>query len=177
LTNLLRSHPFYYPYMEQTITMTTYPAHTKSVKITATPKDVWKALTEPESLAQWMLGAQIESKWTLGSEITFSVRMPGFPETFEDRGTVLSIAAEKLLKYSHWSEASGLPDLPENRTLITFLLDSEDCQTTLTVRHEDFSSETAYKHANFFWNYALNDVKKLVETERCAREQIRSSSW
>jgi hypothetical protein len=73
-------------------------------------------------------------------------RLPGdlcFHETFEDRGTILSIFPERLLKYSHWSEASGLPDLPENRTHITFLLDSRDGLTTLTVRHEDFSSETA----------------------------------
>lgn len=114
-----------------------------------------------------MLGAQVESKWTPGSKITFSVRMPGFDKIFQDRGTILAVTEEKLLKYSHWSEASGLPDLPENRTRITFFLDSDDGMTTLTVRQEDFPGETAYKHANFFWNYALNDVKELTERERC----------
>ena len=157
--------------------MTTYPPLSKSVQIAAPPKEVWRALTEPESLAKWMFGARVESKWMLASEIAFSVKMPGFPQTFADRGTILALIPEKLLQYSHWSEASGLPDLPGNRTLITFLLDSDNGSSTLlTVRHEDFSTETASKHANFFWSYALNDLKRLIETESGPQQQIRSSS-
>jgi hypothetical protein len=31
------------------------------------------------------------------------------------------------------------------------------------VRHENFYSEDAYKHANFFWGFALTTVKNLLE--------------
>jgi hypothetical protein len=49
--------------------------------------------------------------------------MPNFNKTYRERGTVLAIEREKLLKYSHWTELSRLPDAPENRTVITFSLD------------------------------------------------------
>jgi hypothetical protein len=67
------------------------------------------------------------------------------------------------LKYSQWNEVSRLPDLPENRTVITFSLDWTGAATRLTVRHENFYSEVAYKHVNFFWGYALTDVKNFLE--------------
>ena len=76
---------------------------------------------------------------------------------------MLAVEREKLLRYSHWSEMSRLPDIPQNRTIITFILDWTGEKTRLTVRHEHFYSEDAYKHANFFWGVALNTVKNLLE--------------
>jgi hypothetical protein len=56
-----------------------------------------------------------------------------------------------------------MPDAPENRTVITFSLDWTGAATRLTVRHDHFYSESAYKHINFFWGYALTDIKILLE--------------
>jgi len=83
--------------------------------------------------------------------------------TYRDRGTVLAVEREKLLKYSHWSGLSRLPDLPQNRTVITLSLDWTAEKTRLTVRHECLYSEAAYKHAKYFWGFALTDVKNLLE--------------
>jgi uncharacterized protein YndB with AHSA1/START domain len=143
--------------------MTPRPAVVKSIEIFASTNDVWRALTESEKIAQWMGGARVESKWGPGSDITFIGEMPNFNKTYHDRGTVLAIEREKLLKYSHWTELSRLPDEPENRTVITFSLEWTGAATSLTVRHERFYSEAAYKHANFFWGFALTDVKNLLE--------------
>jgi uncharacterized protein YndB with AHSA1/START domain len=139
------------------------PAVVKSIEISASINNVWRALTEPDLIAQWMGGARVEAKWELGGDITFTGEMPNFNKTYRDRGTVLTIEREKLLKYSHWSEISRLPDAPENRTVITFSLEWTGAATRLTVRHERFHSEAAYKHANFFWGFALTDVKNLLE--------------
>jgi len=76
---------------------------------------------------------------------------------------VLALEPEKFLQYGHWSGMSRLPDTPENRTIITFSLDWIDGKTHLTVRHENFHSETEYKHANFFRGIALNTMKNLLE--------------
>ena len=95
----------------------------KSVEISASTNEVWRALTEPDKIAQWMGGARVESKWEIGGEITFTGEMTNFNKTYHDRGTVLAIEREKLLKYSHWTELSRLPDAPENRAVITFSLD------------------------------------------------------
>jgi uncharacterized protein YndB with AHSA1/START domain len=139
------------------------PAVVKSVEISASTNDVWRALTEADKIAQWMGGARVESKWELGSEITTTAKWPNSKKTYRDRGTVLAIEREKLLRYSQWNEISRLPDAPENRTVITFTLDWTGAATRLTVRHEHFYREVEYKHVNFFWGYALTDIKNLLE--------------
>ncbi len=127
----------------------------KSIEIHALPRDVWRVLTDPDQTVHWMAGAHVKSAWMIGSEITFSGQMPNFNQPYRDHGTVLAVEHEKLLQYSLWSESSRLPDLPQNRTLITFILEGVDEQTRLIVRHEHFYSKVAYQHANFFWGSAL----------------------
>jgi uncharacterized protein YndB with AHSA1/START domain len=143
--------------------MTQEPIVVKSVEIFTSTNHVWRALTEPDKITQWMGGARVESKWEIGSDITFTGKMPNFSKTYRGRGTVLAMEREKFLRYSHWSEMSRLPDIPQNRTIITFILDWIDEKTRLTVRHENFNSEAAYKHANFFWGFALITMKNLLE--------------
>jgi uncharacterized protein YndB with AHSA1/START domain len=143
--------------------MTPELAVVKSIEISASTNDVWRAFTEPDKIAQWMGGARVESKWDLGGDITFTGEMANFNKTYRDRGTLLAIDREKLLKYSHWTEFSRLPDAPENRTVIMFSLDWTGVATRLTVRHERFYSEAAYKHSNFFWSFALADMKSALE--------------
>ena len=136
----------------------------KSVEISTSTDQVWRALTEPEMIAKWMADAQVESKWKPGSDITFTGTMPNFNLKYRDRGTVITAEQGKILQYSHWSQMTRLPDTPENRTIFTFLLDRVDeNKTRLTMRHENFSSETEYKHSNFFWGVALYMLKNLLE--------------
>jgi len=136
----------------------------KSVEISTSTDQVWRALTEPEMIAKWMADAQVKSKWEPGSDITFTGTMPNFNLKYRDRGTVIAAQQGKILQYSHWSQMTRLPDTPENRTIFTFLLDRVDeNKTRLTMRHENFSSETEYKHSNFFWGVALYMLKNLLE--------------
>ena len=135
----------------------------KSVEIYASTSDVWRALTEPDKIAQWMGGARVKSKWELGSDITFTAKWPNKKEIVRDRGTAPAIEREKLLQYSQWNEISRLPDAPENGAVITFSLYWTGAATLLTVRHDHFYSETAYKHVNFFWGYALTDIRNFLE--------------
>lgn len=147
----------------QTKAMMPQPTVEKSVEISATPADIWRMLTEPSEIAKWMDGARVESTWELGSDITFSGTMPNFNKKYRDRGTVLAIEREKLLQYTHWSEMTRRPDLPQNRTIITFTLEPIGEKTRLTMHQENFHSEVEYKHANFFWGVALYMMKQLLE--------------
>jgi uncharacterized protein YndB with AHSA1/START domain len=135
----------------------------KSVEIAAPTARVWRAVTERDLIVRWMGGANVESTWELGSNITFSGTMPNFNKKYRDRGIVLAVERERLLQYSHWSQMTRLPDLPQNRTIITFRLTPLDEKTRLTFRQENFHSEVEYKHGNFFWGVALHMLKNLVE--------------
>jgi uncharacterized protein YndB with AHSA1/START domain len=137
----------------------------KSVEIATSIPHVWRALTQPDMITQWMAGAHVESTWEPGSDITFSGIMPNFNKKYRDRGTVLAVKRDKFLQYSHWSEMTRLPDIPENRTIITFILEPMEEKTRLTFRQENFHSDVAYKHANFFWGVALYVIKNLLEGE------------
>ena len=142
--------------------MTQQPIVEKSIEIAATPDRVWRVLTEPDQVVQWMNGAHVESTWEAGSDMTFTW-IANFDKTVHDRATLLAIERGKFLQYSHWSGLSLLPDKVENRTLMTFSLEPMDGGTLLTVRNENFESDVAYKHANFFWSVAVAMVKKVAE--------------
>lgn len=143
-------------------TCDTGPGVVKSVEIAASVHDVWRALTEADKIAQWMGGARVESTWEPGAHITFTGKLHKY--AYHDRGTVVASEPGKLVKYTHWAGLSRLPDLPQNRTVITLSLDWTGEKTSLTVRHECFYSDAAYRHANYFWNFALSDVKNLLES-------------
>ena len=141
--------------------MTSMAPVVKSAGISASRNEVWGALTESDIIAQWMGGARVQSKWELGGDITFTGKL--LKRTYRDRGTVLAIEREKLLKYNHSSGLSHLQDAPENRSMITFSLDCTGENTRLTVRHERFREEAVYRHANYFWGFALTELKHLLE--------------
>jgi uncharacterized protein YndB with AHSA1/START domain len=138
------------------------PAVEKSVEIAASTHDVWRALTDADKIVQWMGGTRVESTWEPGADITLVSKLNN--KIYRDRGTVLAIEHGKLLKYSHWTGLSGIADVPENRTVISFELDRRGEKTGLVVRHERFHSLDAYKHSAFFWGVALVQVQKLLES-------------
>jgi uncharacterized protein YndB with AHSA1/START domain len=137
----------------------------KSIEITAPVTCVWQALTESDQIAQWMSGARVESTWRPGAEIVFTGKL--HEDAYRDRGTVLDSEPGRLLKYNHWAALSRRPDLPQNRTVVTCLLEATGGGSRLTVLHERFQSEDEYGHANYFWGFALQDLKRMVEQGSC----------
>lgn len=133
----------------------------KSIEVEASVDCVWRAITESDRIAMWMGGARVESTWAPGAEIAFSGKLHRY--AYRDRGTVLAAEPEKLLRYSHWSALSRRADLPENRTVITLMIEATGGASRLTVRHEGLQGEDEYGHANYFWGFALQDLKKLLD--------------
>jgi uncharacterized protein YndB with AHSA1/START domain len=135
----------------------------QSVRIRAKRSVVWATLVDPSKIVRWMGGAHVESTWHPGDAISFAGTFHDRP--YQDRGTVLACDPERLLRYSHWSALSRLPDSKGTRAVVTLTLQPNGDETDLEVRHDNLSSYAALGHARFFWRNALNDVKDIAESE------------
>lgn len=111
----------------------------------------------------WMAESEIEiiTEWKVGSP--FLIRGTLHKVKFENRGTVIQFEAERALKYTHLSSISRLPDQPENHAIFEFQLTPMGEQTALTFTASNFATEAIYRHLAFYWNVALELLKKRVE--------------
>jgi uncharacterized protein YndB with AHSA1/START domain len=82
---------------------------------------------------------------------------------YEDKGTIIRFEPPELLVHSHWSPASGVPDLPENYQEVTWSLEERDDATVLTVSETNILSEPAKAISEESWKTVLNNLKQLVE--------------
>ena len=130
--------------------------------ISAPVEKVWNALTKPEIIKQYFFGTQTNTSWKKGSPITFEGEWEG--KSYRDKGTVLDIQKNKLIKYSYWSSMSGIEDKPENYVIVTYNLVENENDVELTITQENIPDEKTREHSEANWRKVLNDLKKLVET-------------
>lgn len=136
----------------------------KSVTIHASTAQVWHALTMPDLMKKWMLTdveIEIITDWKVGSPMLLRGNMNG--KDFENTGVVLQFEPERILRYSHLSSLSRLPDVPESYSIIEFKLTPTENQTTLALTLSNFPTESIYKHLTFYWNVTLEVLKRMVE--------------
>ena len=115
-----------------------------------------KWLGEPE------LQIEILTDWKVGNPVLIK----GFHHVaFQNKGVVQLFEYPKIIQYSQLSSVSHLPDKKENYAIIAFKLSSEKDGISLTVRIENFPTESIYKHLAFYWAGTLPILKKLIEKE------------
>ncbi|TME02393.1 MAG: hypothetical protein E6I61_03060 [Chloroflexi bacterium] len=132
------------------------------VTIHASKRDVWNALTNPEKVKQYMHGTEMSTDWKEGSPIFWRGEWKGRP--YEDKGTVLAVEPQKLLKYTHWSPMGGSEDKPENYHTVTCELAGKDGETTLTLRQDNNATqEEADKMADQNWGPVMDGLKAVAE--------------
>ncbi len=128
-----------------------------SIFLDAPPSEVWRALTDPVLMAQWMaepeMQLDIATDWQVGGPIVVTGR---HHVRFENRGTVLRFEPYSALAYTHLSSVSRLSDVPRNRTTIEFGLTPLDSRaTSLHLRISGFPTESIYRHFDFYWRVTL----------------------
>ena len=131
------------------------------VNIHAPVSKVWDALTKPELIKKYFFGTDTKTDWKPGSPIRFAGEWEG--KSYEDKGTILEIQPNKLIKYNYWSSMSGIEDKPENYVIITYELSGDDNDVTLTVSQENIPDEKMKAHSEENWNKVVSGLKKLVE--------------
>jgi uncharacterized protein YndB with AHSA1/START domain len=131
------------------------------VDIDAGQDAVWRALTDPDRIAAWMMGAKVSTDWQVGSPITWRGEMDG--RGFEDKGEVLEVDEPNLLSVTHYSPLMGEADEPENYHTIVYRLSGGDGPTTVALTQDgNFSAEQAEQFsAN--WQGMLEALKSMVE--------------
>ncbi|MES2727110.1 MAG: SRPBCC domain-containing protein [Bacteroidota bacterium] len=135
-----------------------------TISIHANPSIVWQYLTKPDLMKKWMgepaMEIDIQTDWAIGKAITIK----GFHHLpFENKGIVLQFEPNRVLQYSHLSSLSRLANTNENYTIITFNLQPNQSETLLTVKIENFPTETIFKHLNLYWRTTTVMIKKIVE--------------
>lgn len=139
---------------------------TKTVEIQAAPARVWEVLTAPDWMRVWLSDAEVAVRHdgVAGGAIAFTGDWHGF--RLDDRGTLLAVEPERVFAYTYWSSLSGLPDRPEHYMPVRFDLRRAGGGTVVTLAQENLATPEIVGHWNFYWNMALDRIRRLAETGR-----------
>lgn len=102
-----------------------------SVLVDAPRSRVWQALTDPDIVRQYFLGTQLTTTWQVGEPVTFAGEWKG--KSYQDKGVVLENRHEELLRITHYSPLTGLPDEPDNYHTVEYRLDDSPDGTRVTI--------------------------------------------
>jgi len=129
--------------------------------INAPVSKVWQALVNPQIIKQYLFNTEVISDWKEDSPIIYKGEWEG--KAFEDKGKILKIEPEKVLKSTHWSPLSGVPDTPENYHTVTYTLSGKGDSTEVTITQDNNATEEEKKHSEENWKTVLAGMKKLLE--------------
>ena len=126
------------------------------------PKDrVWKALTDPDAIRQYMFGTEVTSDWRRGAPIVWKGEWKG--KAYEDKGVIVTLDPGRRLRYTHFSPLAGLPDVPENYHTVTIDLSGDGERTQVALEQDNNASDEARAHSEENWKAMLEGLKGLVE--------------
>jgi uncharacterized protein YndB with AHSA1/START domain len=134
---------------------------TAEIDIAAPASAVWQALTDPDSIKQYFLGATVETDWRPGSPITWSGEFNGQP--YQDKGSIVEAQPQLLLVVTHFSPMTGQPDLPENYHTLTYRLADRQGKTNLSLSQDNNASDDEVEHSRTTWQSMLEAIKRIVE--------------
>lgn len=131
--------------------------------IEAPVANVWKALTDPEKIREYMFGVNVESEWKEGAEIKWTGYWNG--KMYEDKGTITEYRPPLVLSFTHYSNLSDLPDKAENYHFVSYQLAPGVGQTSLLITQDNNRTEKERDHSRKNWKEMAARLKKLVENE------------
>jgi uncharacterized protein YndB with AHSA1/START domain len=134
---------------------------TSAITIDASPDRVWKVITDPAAVKEFMFGADLVTDWTKGSPILWRGEWEG--KSYEDKGEILEVDPGRRLVHTHFSPLGGEEDKPENYHTLTWTLEDQDSATRLTLSQDNNANQDAAEHSRGMWDMLVADVKKIAE--------------
>ena len=135
-----------------------------STTVHASAGKVWDALVNPEVIKQYMFGAEVESEWMEGSPIIWKGMWKG--KEYKDKGVILKLEPKHVIRYSHFSPLSGLPDIPENYHTVTVRLTRKGNQTRISLSQDNNPTAEALEDSEKNWGMMLARMKELLEERK-----------
>ncbi len=135
-------------------------------EIEASPADVWRALTDPAEIEQYMFGSQVESSWEEGGDIVWKGEFDG--KQYEDHGKILEVDPPRLLKLTHFSPMSGKQDHPDNYHTLVYELGEAGDGTRIRLSQDNNASPDEAESSRANWEKVLSGLKKVVESRQPA---------
>ncbi len=133
-----------------------------TVIIEKSSKIVWEGLTNPSIIKNYLYGTNTITTWEPGSPIVFEGEWEG--NTYKDEGVVVAFKPFESLQYSYWSGFSGLPNLPENRSLISYELETlPDGNTQFSWIQKGFANVQGYEHSKSNMPTFMEGIKLEIE--------------
>jgi uncharacterized protein YndB with AHSA1/START domain len=130
-------------------------------EIEAPAARVWRALTDPDEIEQYMFGSRVETDWKPGSPIVWRGTYEG--KAYEDKGEVVTVEPEHRLEVTHFSPLSGQDDVPANYHTLVYELEQCDGTTRVALSQDNNSSEEAAEHSKANWEKMLAGLKEIAE--------------
>ena len=131
-------------------------------RIKASPEKVWRALTQPEAIKQWMGPSDdfkvpvAETDLKIGGRYHIGMQSPD-GEMHNVSGVYREVVPNSRLVYT-WAWKTT----PERESLVTIGLRAVDGGTELTLTHEQFFDAEARDRHNQGWQGCLARLEKLV---------------
>lgn len=134
---------------------------TAEVDISASPHQVWEALTEPQLIEKYLFGSHVETTWEPGTPITWKGEYDG--KSYEDKGEVVACEPERRLEVTHFSPLSGAEDKPENYHRLSYELQPSGDATHVVLTQDNNPSADAAEESRRNWDTVLHNLKEVVE--------------
>lgn len=132
-----------------------------SILVAVPAERVWTALTDPDIVKEYFLGTHVASTWSEGDPVTFTGEWKG--KSYQDKGIVLENRPNELLRISHYSPLTGLPDVPENYHTVEYRLAVAPGGTQVTITQGNNKSDAEADESAKLWEMVLGNLKELLE--------------
>ena len=131
------------------------------IVIHAKPERVWRALTDPAIISEYLFGTTVKTTWKIGAPIAWTGVWEG--KTYEDKGRIVDLVPNRLLRSTYWSSMSGKPDSPEYYNTVTYELVEKDGRTALTLTQDNNPTQESADHSRKNWEMVLAKMKEILE--------------